>query len=66
VLQQAQWSLRRSGETGAARVCRATLEEAAGADVPSMVAAQQRVVARLADEVAASMRALNQGRAGCR
>lgn len=66
VLQQAQWSLRRSGDTGAALVCRATLDEAAGADVPAMVAAQQRVLARLADEIAASMRALNEGRASCR
>jgi uncharacterized lipoprotein YmbA len=63
VLQQAQWSVRRPGDTAPALVCVSTLQAPAGGSVAEVAAAHRRVVERLVELLASSVRGLQDAHA---
>ncbi len=66
VVVESVWTVRPVGAAdGQALSCGSRVHEPAGGDYAGVVAAQQRALARIADDIATAVRAASQGRASC-
>ncbi len=61
----AEWSVSNGAPVPAKQRCRGTFEQTAAASYPAVAAAHREAVARLGDAIAATLRALDGGAAGC-
>jgi len=62
---EAQWTLARGDAAGEGPVCRLRVAQPAPGDVPALAAAHRAALARLAEAIAASLRARSGGGAAC-